>query len=158
MGKISKLINDTHSDIKVSPMAIQRYKDYRDSTRLVTLQKSGEIDSITDYLAGEMLKKGDEIINKLNNIVESTEELLNSAIKDNASYKDLVSIKRELRESMKQQIDTLQSVMNYGVRRIREADRGGERKAQTMNILIVELGENLCDNCKAVLLEKLKNL
>lgn len=158
--KIAKIIQvefgDEIKDLRnISHMSVYRYRESKADNQIIELQQTGV--NVTELLVQDLLKKTTDIIKDIEEITDKTKKLYKQAEEENASFSDKVRILKELREGIGQKVSTLESRINYGTRRIETANTQGERKAQNLNVLIIQMADDLCDNCKRKILEKLKN-
>lgn len=153
--KVAKVLSEKHDDINLSDMAVQRYADKRNDNQLVDLRKSGEIESVSEYLIEQLLKETNAMFDEINDIKDMAKELYDNP---DARVSDKINILKQLINTINQQLKTWESRVNIGTRQIQRANTDGEKQAKTMNVLVIELADYLCDNCKAKLLDMLQKM
>jgi hypothetical protein len=134
-------------------MSIERYKPLRSKKELMVLAEQGV--NVSEFLSRQLLMETHEIMEKIRNLSDDASALYKEA-KEDGSYKDRISILKELRENLNQQTKVLESRIQYGARQMRNNDDNHEKKYQTLNITLVQMADDLCDKCKQKILSKLK--
>ena len=157
--KIAEVIKQTHPEEEelqnISHMSIERYIPTREKDKLMVLADQGV--NVTEYLSKQLLMETHEIMSKIHNLCDEADKLYQEAKSDESStYKDKVSILKELRENLQQQTRVLESRIQYGARQMKHNNQNQEKKYQTLNITLVQMADDLCPKCKKKILEKLR--
>lgn len=154
--KIANVISMNHPEIKdlqnLSHMSIQRYKNNRSKNEIITLYQSGDIENVTNHLIQELLDETNGIKDEIIDIRNKAYAIYN---KDESSDKDKLSALTVALKGIESQTKTLESRINSSTRKIQQSNTQGENKSKQYNVLMIQMGDKLCDKCKKKLIEEL---
>jgi len=157
--KISEIIQSQHQDnpelVNLSHMAVQRYRDSRDKDKLELINDKGE--DVSDIIVEEFREANKHICEGIRSLIEEGKTLYKKT-EDEGSLQDQIKAHKEKRDDLVQLLKTYESRIQYGVRQIKFVDQINQKKVQNLNIIMVDIANDLCPECKRQILEKLKNI
>ena len=158
--KIAEIIKNDHQDEpglkSCSHMVVQRYKEIKEKNKLQEVSENPEKD-LSEVIINDFRKANQEIINDIKRWSKKAEELYAEAEED-GSYNDRAKILKEVRDGLAQQLRAWESKVQYGARQIRHAGDINQKKIQNLNIVLVDIANDLCDDCKLKALKKLSEI
>jgi len=157
--KISDLIKNKYSDKKdlrnISPMSIQRYKDTRSKRELIDIESEGR--DPTDIITKQFMNATEEFLDEVKFLTKESKLLYKEAKKEGTLI-DRAKILKELRDNINQKQKIWESKMNYGTRQMRNLGDINQKKVQNLNVIMIDIANDLCPDCRMKALNKLAKL
>jgi len=156
---IKDVIRNNYSDkpelSKISHMAIQRYKETRSKNKLIELDESGE--DLVEFLKEEYKNTTDQIKKELKKWSNRIDDLYKKAEQD-GSYSDLAKVIQQANKTLMDQLKLSESKMFHLGKQVRNIGDINQKKVQNLNIIMVDIANDLCPDCRIKALNKLKGL
>jgi len=156
---IRDIIRKNHSDepelAKISHMAVQRYKEIREKNKMIEADKSGK--DLVEFIKDDYKDTTNNIKKELNKWSSRIDKLYKKAEKD-GSYSDLAKVIQQANKTLMDQLKLSESKMFHLGKQIRNAGDINQKKVQNLNIIMVDIANDLCANCRVKALNKLQSL
>ncbi len=157
---IRDVIRNNHSDepelVKISHMAVQRYKERKDENQLIELDEKGE--DLVDFVKRDYKETSDEIRKELNKWSTRLDKLYKKAEKD-GSYSDLTKVIQQSNKNMMDKLKLSESKMFHLGKQIKNVGEINQKKIQNLNIIMIDIAENdLCPECRERVLNKINKI